>query len=157
MSHGWASRDPVPDLDRENWLNLLFSHGIEPQLGYACPIVVVDFPAEQASLAKTRKVEGKQPYSVAERFEFYYRGMELANGYHELTCADEQRRRFEEDLKKRKMLGLSDVPVDHALLAALSNGFPTCAGVAVGIDRLLMLKLDERNIAKVLPFAWEQA
>lgn len=157
LAHGWASRNPAPDLDRNGWLDLLFSHGIEPQLGFSCPIVVLDFPAPQASLAKIRRVEGNPSYEVAERFEFYYRGVELANGYHELTCADEQRRRFEEDIAKRKALGLPTLPIDHALLAALSNGFPACAGVAIGIDRLFMQKIEERNIAKVLPFAWEQS
>lgn len=157
LLHGWANRDPAPDLDRNSWLDLLFTHGIESQLGHNCPVIVTDFPASQASLAKTRMVSGSPNYAVAERFEFYYRGLEVANGYHELTCADEQRRRFEEDLEDRKRLGYAPLPLDHALLSALSSGFPPCAGVAVGVDRLLMLKLQERNIAKVLPFAWEQA
>lgn len=157
LSNHWVRQSDLPDLDRDGWLDLLLTHGIEPQLGQSGPAVVVDYPASQASLAKTRLVEEVSPYYVAERFEFYYRGIELANGYHELTCAIEQRRRFEEDLEKRKVLGLSQLPIDHALLAALSNGFPECAGVAIGVDRLLMLKLDETHIAKVLPFAWEQA
>lgn len=157
LLHGWASRDPVPKLDRNSWLDLLFTHGVEPQLGYTCPVIVTDFPATQASLAKTRMVAGNPNYPVAERFEFYYRGLEVANGYHELTCPDEQRRRFEENLEDRKKLGYAPLPLDHALLSALSNGFPPCAGVALGVDRLFMLKLQERNIAKVLSFAWEQA
>lgn len=156
ISKGWV-QIPLPDLDRDGWLDLLLTHGIEPQLGQSNPVVVVDYPASQASLAKTRLIEGESPYYVAERFEFYYQGIELANGYHELTCPVEQQRRFEEDLAKRKVLGLNELPIDYALLKALSNGFPECAGVAIGVDRLLMLKLNEIDIAKVLPFAWEQA
>jgi elongation factor P--(R)-beta-lysine ligase len=157
LLHGWANRDPAPNLDRNSWLDLLFTHGIEPQLGYTCPVIITDFPATQASLAKTRIVTGNPNYAIAERFEFYYRGLEIANGYHELTCPNEQRRRFEENLEDRKKLGYAPLPLDHALLSALSNGFPPCAGVAVGVDRLFMLKLQECNIAKVLSFAWEQA
>jgi len=157
LQEGWAHSQDCPELDRDGWLDLLLVHGIEPELGQSRPAVVIDYPASQASLAKTRIVEGKEPYAVAERFEFYYRGIELANGYHELSCATEQRQRFEEDCEKRKSLGLKALPLDHFLLAALSSGFPESAGVAVGIDRLLMLKLAESNIAKVLPFAWESA
>lgn len=155
--HGWADRSPAPDLDRNSWLDLLFTRGIEPQLGHTCPVILTDFPISQASLARARQVEGQPNYMVAERFEFYYKGLEVANGYHELTCPNEQRSRFEADLADRKKLGYAPLPLDHALLTALSNGFPPCAGVAVGVDRLLMLKLDERNIAKVLSFAWECA
>lgn len=153
--NGWGQT--LFDLDRDGWLDLLLTHGIEPQLGQSGPVVVVDYPASQASLAKTRLIEGPKPYYVAERFEFYYAGIELANGYHELTCAVEQQRRFVEDLEKRKALGLSQLPIDDALIAALANGFPECAGVAMGVDRVLMIKLKESSIAKVLPFAWEQA
>lgn len=154
----WVQASSLPEMDRDGWLDLLLCYGIEPHLGQSKPAVVVDYPASQASLAKTRLIEtDDHAYYVAERFEFYYRGVELANGYHELTCSVEQQRRFEEDLEKRKLMGLTLLPIDHALLAALSNGFPECAGVAIGIDRLLMLKLKGSNIAKVLPFAWEQA
>lgn len=147
----------LPELDKDGWLDLLFSFGIEPHLGKDAPIAVIDFPASQASLAKIRQVEDVHSYAVAERFEFYYRGMELANGFHELTCAKEQGERFEADLKRRNELNLCELPVDHDLLAALASGFPACSGVAIGVDRLLMLKLNEPNIAHVLPFAWERA
>ncbi|MBN9286615.1 MAG: EF-P lysine aminoacylase GenX [Gammaproteobacteria bacterium 39-13] len=150
----WIQPHPSFDLDRDGWLDLLITHGIEPYLGQTHPIVVVDFPASQASLAKTRQVDS---FAVAERFEFYYRGFELANGYHELSCANELEIRFEEDLFKRKALGLSEMPIDHYLLDALKSGLPACAGVAVGVDRLLMLKLNQSKIADVLPFNWERA
>ncbi|HRE31060.1 MAG TPA: elongation factor P lysine(34) lysyltransferase, partial [Candidatus Berkiella sp.] len=137
--------------------DLLMSHGIEPYLGQEYPLVVTDYPASQASLAKTRIVADTESFKVAERFEFYFKGLELANGYHELCCAKEQAARFDEDLSKRKAFGLPILPIDHYLLAALREGFPPCAGVALGVDRLLMLKVNEKDIAKVLPFAWARA
>lgn len=153
----WVREGDLPELDKDGWLDLLMSHGIEPHLGQTEPLVVTDYPASQASLAKTRTISGSQPYQVAERFEFYFKGLELANGYHELCCAKEQAERFQEDLAKRKTLGLSELPIDPYLLAALQAGFPPCAGVALGVDRLLMLKVAEQAIANVLPFAWERA
>jgi len=157
IKEAWINSDDFSDLDRDGWLDLILTHGIEPTLGQNHPTVITDYPASQASLAKVRTINGPQPYQVAERFEFYLNGIELANGYHELACAIEQRQRFEQDLIKRKALGLSDLPIDHYLLSALSAGFPACAGVALGVDRLFMLKRQERNIAKVLPFAWKIA
>ncbi|WP_235528450.1 EF-P lysine aminoacylase EpmA [Candidatus Berkiella aquae] len=153
----WVAATDLPELDKDGWLDLLMSHGIEPYLGQERPLVVTDYPASQASLAKTRMIEQTVPFQVAERFEFYFKGIELANGYHELCCAKEQAARFEEDLTKRKAFGLAELPIDHYLLAALQEGFPPCAGVALGVDRLLMLKVNEKDIAKVLPFAWAGA
>ncbi len=147
----------LSDMDKDGWLDLLISHGIEPHLGQNQPTVIIDFPASQASLAKTRKVMASTSFEVGERFEFYYHGVELANGYNELGNARELRARFESDLEKRKALNLKSVPIDEALLAALEAGLPPCAGVALGVDRLLMLKLDQNNIAKVLPFGWDNA
>lgn len=157
LSHGWLDKSYLPDMDKDGWLDLLMSHGIEPHLGQSCPTVVTDFPASQASLAKKRTIAGNVSYDVAERFEFYYQGVELANGYHELGCAKELRARFQEDLEKRKALSLCELPIDEHLLAAHASGFPPCAGVALGVDRLLMLKRNEHNIAHVLPFGWENA
>ncbi|MGE3320036.1 MAG: EF-P lysine aminoacylase EpmA [Candidatus Berkiella sp.] len=153
----WISKDNLPDLDKDGWLDLLMSHGIEPHLGQENPIVVTDYPASQASLAKTRTIEGPTSYQVAERFEFYYKGIELTNGYHELSCATEQAARFAEDIAKRKALGIVELPMDEYLLAALQVGFPPCAGVALGVDRLFMLKTGEKDIKKVIPFEWERA
>jgi lysyl-tRNA synthetase class 2 len=89
---------------------------------------------------------------VAERFEVYLKGMELANGYHELSDAGEQRQRFKADLAYRKRWGLREVPMDGFLLAALAQGLPDCAGVALGVDRLLMLLLGSSHIEEVLAF-----
>lgn len=156
LARGWIKKEQVNQLglDKDGWLDLLMTHGIEPGLGEDRPVVVFDFPVSQAALAKTRQEAGQ---SVAERFEFYYAGMELANGFQELTCPIEQRVRFEADLKKRNALGQAAVPVDPYLLAALQAGLPDCAGVAVGIDRLLMLALREKSITRVLSFDWNNA
>ncbi len=94
---------------------------------------------------------------VAERFELYWRGVELANGFHELADAAEQRHRFEGDNARRRAAGLPEVPVDERLLAALSAGFPDCAGVALGVDRLLMLILGAERIDDVLAFPLDRA
>jgi elongation factor P--(R)-beta-lysine ligase len=156
LEKGWAVKSD--EYDKDGWLDLLLSHGIEPYLGEKSPIALVDYPATQASLAKTRLLtEGKHTFAVADRFEFYYQGKELANGYHELICAKEQRQRFETDLALRQQKQLETLPIDERLLAALEQGLPACAGVAVGIDRLLMIKLGLSQLEEVLPFAWERA
>lgn len=156
LTKGWID-ELVPDLDKDGWLDLLFTQGIEPYLTGSSPVVILEYPASQASLSRIKTVGDPVSFEVAERFEFYYQGMELANGYYELTCPDEQRSRFEQDLAKRKILQLPELPVDRALLAALSAGLPSCAGVALGVDRLLMLKLKQTHINQVLPFGWERA
>ncbi|MES9906718.1 MAG: EF-P lysine aminoacylase EpmA, partial [Sedimenticola sp.] len=127
---GVASLD-LPDIDA--WLNLLLTHLIEPNLGEGL-CFVYNYPASQASLA--RLAEGNP--TVAERFELYLGGVEIANGFHELTDAAEQRHRFQQEQEKRRQLGLPIVPMDEALLQALEAGLPDCAGVALGVDRLLM-------------------
>lgn len=139
-----------PDLAEaviDDWLSLIMTHVIEPALG-AGPVFVYDFPASQAMLA--RVVQSKPP--VAQRFELYIHGMELANGFYELADAAEQRRRFEADLQQRQQLGLVEVSMNRALIAALESGLPDCAGVALGVDRLLMLMAGAENIAEVLAF-----
>jgi len=129
----------------DDWLGLIVTHVIEPQL---VATFVYDFPESQAMLAKVRD----DALPVAERFELYIDGVELANGFHELTDAAEQRQRFECDIEQRKQLKLSEVPLDGALLAALQYGLPQCAGVALGVDRLLMLAADARSIEDVIAF-----
>jgi lysyl-tRNA synthetase class 2 len=104
-------------------------------------------------LARVR--DGDPP--LAERFEVFAEGVELANGYHELVDPSEQRLRFERDLEARTSRGLPEVPIDERLLAALEHGLPGCAGVALGIDRLLMLVSGTRNIADVLTFPIDRA
>ena len=134
--------------DRDDWLALLMTCLIEPEIGREKPILVYDYPASQASLAKIRPSDPP----VAERFEAYFQGVELANGFHELLDPDEQLRRFEADRQKRRDLGRPDTRPDGRLLAALRAGLPYCSGVALGIDRLLMLELDADSIENVLAF-----
>lgn len=141
---------PVGDegQQRDFLLDLLMSHVVGPQLGQDVPLVLYDFPASQAALARIRADDPP----VAERFEIFWRGIELANGFYELTDAGEQRRRFEADQARRAADGRTVPPYDKALIAALEHGLPNCAGVAIGIDRLLMLLLERSTIGEVLAF-----
>lgn len=125
----------VLDLNIDENLQYLMSHCIEPQIAKDRPCIVYDFPPSQAALAKLRKDD----VEVASRFEVYYQGVELANGFHELTDAKEQRARFEADLNLRSHKHQVLVPIDENFLASLDSGLPDCAGVALGIDRLFML------------------
>lgn len=145
----------VPGLgeDRDAWLDLLMSHVVQPKLGQHGPSLVYDYPASQAALARVHP----GPPAVAERFELFINGIELANGFHELTDAAEQRRRFTSDRTRRQQLGLRDVPQDERLLAALESGLPPCAGVALGFDRLVMLATGARSISEVMAFPFDRA
>jgi lysyl-tRNA synthetase class 2 len=134
--------------DRDTWLNLLMSHIIEPHLGKDRPYFIYDFPASQAALARIQP--GNPP--LASRFEVYYKGMELANGFHELLDANEQYKRFQANLAMREARGLTAMPIDEFFIAALEHGLPDCAGVALGIDRLVMLALQKECIADILSF-----
>lgn len=131
----------------DDWLNLLISFVIEPQLGHDRPVFIYDYPVSQASLSKIRY--DKSP-AVAERFEVYVKGIELANGFHELLDAGEQRKRFEDNNKIREAQNQKIIPIDEQLLGALEHGLPACAGVALGVDRLIMLALSCDKISKVL-------
>lgn len=115
------------------WDLLLISR-VESSLGRDCLTFIYDYPAEQAALARVRN----ESWPVAERFELYIEGIEIANGFYELNDADEQRRRFERDNQQRRKLGLSAVAVDEPLLDCLDQ-LPDCAGVALGVDRLLKI------------------
>ncbi|HEX2165402.1 MAG TPA: EF-P lysine aminoacylase EpmA [Thermoanaerobaculia bacterium] len=143
-----------PD-DRDGRLHLLMALVVEPRLGPGV-VALHDFPASQASLARVRPAAGGAP-PLAERFEVYVGGVELANGFHELTDPAEQRRRFESDLACRRATGLPPVPLDHRLLAALGSGLPASAGVALGFDRLVMLATGAGSIDEVLAFPAERA
>lgn len=142
----------MPMADVDPWLDLLLTHCIEPHLGQGRLCFVYDYPASQAALARLRPGDPL----VAERFELYLNGIELANGFHELSDAAEQRRRFEAENGMRRIQGLPAMPVDEGLLAALEAGLPACAGVALGFDRLVMLTAGKDALAEVLafPFAW---
>jgi len=140
--------------DRDLWLDLLMSHLIEPQLAERGMCFVYDYPASQAALARIENIDG---VAVGHRFELYVDGMELANGYFELLDAAEQRERFEQDNLRRRELGLPERPLDERLLAALEHGLPECSGVALGVDRLLMLSSGVADIREVLAFDWARA
>ncbi len=134
--------------DRDTLLQLLFAIGVEPHIGRDKPTFVYHFPATQASLAEI----STEDHRVAERFEVYYKGIELANGFRELTDAREQRQRFEQDNRKRAARGLPQHPIDNNLLAALDHGMPECSGVALGVDRLIMIALGAESLSDVLAF-----
>jgi lysyl-tRNA synthetase class 2 len=140
-------------LSRDDLLDLVLTHVIEPKLGHSQPTFIHDYPASQAALARIR--EDDPP--LAERFEVFVEGVELANGYHELNDAAEQCRRFEADIEARRERGLPVVPIDEHLLAALDHGLPNCAGIAVGVDRLLMIAAGTRDLADVLAFPVDRA
>lgn len=137
-------------MSRDEWLNLLLATRVEPDLGKDRPEIIYHYPATQASLAKI--VRSEFGYDVAERFELYYRGIELANGFHELTDAAEQRRRFEAVNAARVADGRRALPMPESLLAALEHGLPDCAGTALGFDRLVMLALNAQSIEDVMTF-----
>lgn len=138
------SQDGVDD-----WLMFVMAHCIEPKLLPEL-LFVYDFPVGQAMLART--VVREDGVSVAQRFELYAAGLELANGFYELTDAVEQRHRFDADMQKRAALGLPLVPMDEQLLAALMFGLPECAGVALGVDRLLLFLAKTQRIQEVIAF-----
>lgn len=139
--------------DRNAWLDLLFTHCVEPNFNQERPVFLYDFPVSQAALAK---IQPNDP-PVASRFEVYFKGVELANGFHELQNALEQRTRFEADLQYRQEHSLSQVTIDENFLAALQHGLPDCAGVALGVDRLIMLALGCDKIADVMSFEFGNA
>jgi lysyl-tRNA synthetase class 2 len=136
--------------NRDEWLNLLLATRIEPQLGLDCPEIIYHYPASQASLSQLTTDDAGN--HVAERFELYYRGIELANGFHELSDAQEQRRRFEEVNEARRADGRRALPLPESLLAALEHGLPDSTGVALGFDRLTMLAIGASSIDEVIAF-----
>lgn len=146
--------DVAGEMGRDDWLDLLISTAVAPQLPVDRLTFVHDYPASQAALA--RVVDGPCG-AVARRFEAYLGELELANGFHELAVAGEQRARFEADLARRQARGQAAVPVDEQLLAALAAGLPDCAGVSVGIDRLLMAVCGVADISAVQCFCEARA
>jgi elongation factor P--(R)-beta-lysine ligase len=139
-------------LVRDDWLDLLITHCLQPGFARDRITLVHDFPASQCALARVRDGE----FPVAERFELYLGPYELANGYHELTDAAEQRARFVRDNARRRERGLAEVPLDENLLAALAQ-MPACAGVALGVERLLMCLAQTDDIRAVLAYAFAEA
>ncbi|MFM6907499.1 MAG: EF-P lysine aminoacylase EpmA [Acinetobacter tjernbergiae] len=140
--------------DRLGYMDLLFSHFVEPSLGFDAPVFLTDFPPEMASLAKVKTDEDGE--LVAARFEVYIEGLELANAYDELLDANVLAGRFDADNVERAQQGLSVIPTDQYLLAALPH-MPECSGIALGIDRLLMVAMNKMKIDQVIAFPAEIA
>ena len=143
----------MDDVSRDTWLDLLMSQVVEKNLPMNCPVFIYDYPASQAALSKIRKGSP----DVAERFELYINGMELANGFHELSDAEEQAQRFQQQQQQRKASGQQGIPADYHLIEALKQGLPECAGVAIGLDRLLMVLTGVEHINEVLTFPFDRA
>jgi lysyl-tRNA synthetase class 2 len=138
---------------KDTLLQLLFCMKVEPTIGQDKPCFVYHFPASQAALAQICEHDTR----VAGRFELYYKNMELANGFNELTNASEQAKRFNEDNAYRAENGLKQVPMDTRLIKAMEHGLPQCAGVALGIDRLVMLATNKEKIKDVIAFDVQRA
>ena len=143
-------------LTRDDWLDLLMTHRLQPSFPTDQLLALYDYPASQCALARIRE-SSADGAPVAERFELYLGPLELANGYHELADAAEQGARFDRDLQRRVERNDVQPPRDENLLAALSAGFPACAGVALGMDRLMMAMLGTTRIADVLAFDFARA
>ena len=151
-----AKKYQLVDAEKENrdtLLQFLFSAVVEPQIGHDSPVVVYHFPASQAALAQI----SSEDLRVAERFEFYYKGLELANGFHELADVREQLHRFELDNRQREKAGLPAHDIDKRLLGALQAGIPDCSGVALGVDRMFMIAMGAKSIKEVISFAIDNA
>jgi lysyl-tRNA synthetase class 2 len=136
------------EVDRDTILQLLFCIAIEPVIAEQQPCFIYNFPASQAALARISPLDSR----VAERFEVYFQGIELANGFHELNDAQEQLIRFKEDNRLRSLKGLEQMPIDNNFIASLKM-LPDCAGVALGIDRLVMLATGQAHIDSVISFS----
>jgi len=137
--------------DRDEWLNLLLATRVEPKLGHEAPEILSDYPASLAALAKVERRE--DGIEVARRFELYWHGIELANGYDELTDANELRTRLESVNAARQADGRQALPLPESLFTAMKTGLPDCAGVALGFDRLVMLACGAESIKEVMPLA----
>lgn len=142
------------DLERDDFLSLLFEDKIEPQLGQQGAVsFIYDYPASQAALARISEIDPR----VAHRFELYIEGVELANGFYELADSQQQLERFEADNRWRVENNLPEIAIDQRFIAALEHGLPECSGVALGLDRLLMIKLNTKDIQQVIAFPWDRA
>lgn len=151
--HNLDEADVLCGEERGLWLDFIFSHLVQPRLGKERLCFVDRFPACQASLAQLNR---ENP-AVADRVELFVNGVELGNGFHELTNWQEQKQRFDQEMAERHKLGLPCIEVDERFLAALRHGMPDCSGIAIGLDRLLMIKLGVDSIDQVLAFPIERA
>ena len=139
---------------RQSWLDLLFSHAVEPNLGHDLPTLIIEYPPATAALAKTAL--DKDDNTIAKRFELYINGIEIANAYDELADGPALRARFEQDNQLRQRHGLPQMPIDEHLLAASDDLIP-CSGIAVGVDRLLMVITGAKTLEEVIAFPSGQA
>ncbi|MDO5770342.1 MAG: EF-P lysine aminoacylase EpmA, partial [Psychrobacter sp.] len=144
-----CDKDNGGENSRQSWLDLLFSHAVEPNLGHDLPTLIIDYPPATAALAKTAL--DKNGNLVAKRFELYINGIEIANAYDELADGNALRERFEQDNALRRRHHLPIMPIDEHLLAACDD-LPPCSGIAVGVDRLLMVMTGAKNLQEVIPF-----
>lgn len=142
------------DEGKEAILSVLLSTLIEPKLGESELTVLYAYPATQAALAKTKVIDGD---FCAERFEVYFEGVELCNGYHELGESKELRERFDHANQERVLIGKEPLPLDESFLKAMERGLPPCSGVAVGFDRLMMLRHKANSLKDVISFDWESS
>jgi lysyl-tRNA synthetase class 2 len=145
--------ESLPANDRDGWLDLLLVSLVEPQLGTTSPTILHSYPPSQAALAVTTG----DAQRVAERFELYVRGIELANGYHELLDPQVLRERNQRNNAARALDGKPILPALSRLLAAMEHGLPACAGVALGFDRVVMLATGANSIAEVIAFPYDRA
>jgi lysyl-tRNA synthetase class 2 len=150
---GIAAPESFSAADRDAWLDLLLVEFVQPQLGRGRPAIVYDYPASQAALARVRPEEP----AVAERFELYVDGIELANGYHELLDARVLRERNRANNRLRAACGKPQLPEESRLLTAMEAGLPNCAGVAMGFDRVVMLAAGANGLPAVMPFPFDRA
>jgi len=141
------------NMDRDGWLDLLFTEYVQPTLGLDVPTILVDYPLSQAALARQNPNNSK----VAERFELFFHGLELANGYHELLDVEELRRRNERSNQQREQDGQPRLPQESYLDTAMQSGLPDCCGVALGFDRLVMLVTGANDITEVIAFPFDRA
>lgn len=153
VRHGLAEAEAICGDDESLWLDFLFSHCVQPSLKGAVIWLIHGYPAKQSSLARLNTEDPR----VAERFEVLIQGMELGNGFYELCDAEEQERRFDAEIAIRSSQGLPVVVKDQRLLAALQSGLPECSGIAIGLDRLLMIATGLSSIEEVLAFPLAKA
>lgn len=146
--------DDIHNENKDGLLNLILGSVIEPQLGEKELCALAFYPSSQAALAQ---IQIKDDEEVCERFEVYYKGVELANGYHELADPIEQRKRLEDANIHRQALNKESLPIDENFLKSLMLGLPDCCGVAVGFDRLMMLRWNCLQIQQILPHFWQNA
>jgi lysyl-tRNA synthetase class 2 len=145
----------MDEAERDAWLDLVLTERVEPGLAQRGLVFVYDYPASQAALAQVHM--GTDGVALAQRFELYLHGVELANGFHELRDAPQQAARFQDELARRQACGKPQLPVDQGLLDALAHGLPVCSGVALGLDRILMQIAGVESIQEAITFPLERA